>query len=108
MSGAPSGRHRRRFHFWLRPQHPAKGRQRSCIQTTIKVNEMTNATGELHELDEELGISFGTGIEFELHHQLFSLYSAHGGQEGVADCEEPPASADATAADPVPPQDRSR
>lgn len=67
---------------------------------------MTNASGELHGLDEELG--FGTGIDFERHYRLFSLYSAHGGQEGGGDCEgEPPLAVSATD-DPAPPELRSR
>ncbi|WP_020683979.1 hypothetical protein [Marinobacterium rhizophilum] len=42
------------------------------------------AAHDIDELDQSLEITFGLGIDFEVQHEAFMLYSAFGGQEGAA------------------------
>jgi hypothetical protein len=33
--------------------------------------------------DDDTGVIFGTGIDFQAQYEAFRLYSSHGGQEGI-------------------------
>jgi hypothetical protein len=42
---------------------------------------MADSEYDFDELEDEFGITFGLGIDFEAQYEAFRIYSAYGGQD---------------------------